>query len=61
LKSVETFDFLECALAREWDEGSNINKIEKYGFRCHNDSDHLFLTFFDSLKNLRLIPEEPLA
>jgi len=59
---VNAFSFLEQMLIREWDEVSNINKVEKYGFRCHNDTDQVFLNYFNSLKNMMVIPSyEPTA
>jgi len=62
LSKIHTFEFLDQMLMREWDEFSNVNKAEKYGFRSHNDTDKVLLNYFDSLKNMMVIPSyEPTA
>jgi len=56
LEEVTTFEFMEMILDAEWDTISNTNKAYNYGFRERVDTEKKLIDYFDSLKNLRVIP-----
>jgi nucleoside-diphosphate-sugar epimerase len=56
LHEVGTWDFFQQMLSREWDECSLLQKAVRYGWTEQVDTYQSFVSFFDSLKNNKIIP-----
>jgi len=57
LEDLGTWDFLHQTLNREFDELTLVQKVVNAGFHEQVQTDVLFADFFDTLKNLKIIPE----
>jgi len=56
LSQVGTWQSLDIALNRDWDDLTLMNKARDFGFSAHRDTDQMYLDFFDSLQNNKIIP-----
>jgi nucleoside-diphosphate-sugar epimerase len=56
LSELAAWKFANYALSNDWDVMSDTTKCRKFGFLEFIDSEEMFLSHFDNLKRLRIIP-----
>jgi nucleoside-diphosphate-sugar epimerase len=59
LSQVGTWQSLDIALNRDWDDITLMNKARAFGFHECKDTEQMYWDFFDTLQNEKIIP--PLA
>jgi len=56
LSEVGTWQSLDVALNRDWDDITLMHKARKFGFNDCKDTEQMYWDFFDTLQNQKVIP-----
>jgi len=61
IEDLGSFDSFDQVLGREWDECTLIQKAVKSGYTRQVNTEKMFTSFFDGLKNCQIIPDFEVA